>query len=303
MAGRNPILGMMDNTVFQSRFYSLNKFRLRLIHELQESRAFVERKIRKTLAWQWRQYVKRFGSLKGCMLFYSVYLRPRTEKVFAIFVPKVRTPVYLRSHTSDIPTFSQIFASNEYDLSFNIRANLIIDGGANVGYTTVYFANRFPEARIIAVEPEASNVEMLRQNTLSYPNVTIFEAAIWNKHSKLSIENPKDDKWAFRVVEGDIEERSVSALTIDDIMQLSGHSTIDILKLDIEGAEKEVFSEWGKWLDNVRVLMIELHDHLKPGCSDAVYSALAKYDFSQFRNGTTVILVRNQFACQDSRAG
>ena len=237
------------------------------------------------------------------MLFCSVYLRPRTEEVFAVFVPEIRTPIYLRSHTSDIPTFSQIFASNEYELPYNTRANLIIDGGANAGYTTVYFANRFPEARIIAVEPEASNVKMLRRNTSSYPNVTILETAIWNKHSKLSIENPKDDKWAFRVVEGDTEECSVSALTVDEIMRLSGHSTIDILKLDIEGAEKEVFSECEKWLGNVHVLMIELHDHLKPGCSGTVYSALAKYDFSESRNGTTVILVKNQSACEDGRKG
>jgi FkbM family methyltransferase len=295
MAGRNSILSTMD-TVCRSRLSRLNKFGLRLIHQFTEKRALVERKIRKTLAWQWWQYLKRFGALNGCMLFYSLYLKPRTDNVFAVFVPQVRTPIYLRSHTSDIPTFSQIFASNEYDMTPNIQPKLIIDGGANVGYTTVYFANRFPEARIIAVEPEASNLEMLRQNTLLYPNVTIIEAAVWNKHTKLAIENPEDDKWAFRVMEGETGERAVRALTVEDIMQLTGHRTIDILKLDIEGAEKEVFSDCGKWLGDVRVLMIELHDHLKPGCSSAVYSAVSKYNFSQSRNGTTDILVRNQSA-------
>jgi hypothetical protein len=76
-------------------------------------------------------------------------------------------------------------------------------------------------------------------------------------------------------------------------MQLTGYSTIDILKLDIEGAEKEVFSNCDKWLGNVRILMIELHDHLKPGCSSIVYSALAKFNFSECRNGTTIVLTRN----------
>lgn len=278
----------MGDTTNQKHLFNLLRFRRPLNHHFRKARVFVERKIRKTLLWRLWLYVERFGTVKGSFLFYNIQRRARADNAFSVSIPEVRTPIYLRPNTSDIQTFEQIFVSNEYEVRFNIRAKLIIDGGANVGYTTLYFANKFPEAVIIAVEPEASNAEMLRKNAASYPNVKILEAAIWNKRSMLSIANPRDDKWAFRVTECDTEERSVIAVTIEDIVQSSGHSTIDILKLDIEGAEKEVFSECGDWLDQVRVLMIEMHDDLKPGCSRTVYGALQNYNFRQSRNGTTV---------------
>jgi len=74
-------------------------------------------------------------------------------------------------------TFEKIFLDREYDLSFlNLDPKVIIDGGSNVGYASVFFANRYPDARIISVEPEASNFRLLVKNTRSYPNVTRIRA-------------------------------------------------------------------------------------------------------------------------------
>lgn len=264
----------------------------RLFARIRRCLVWTEHKLKKTLAWRWTRYIKQFGIIKGSRLFYSVYLKRRSGN-FTVIVPGIREPIHIRPRTSDLATFSQIFTSNEYDLPLDIRASLIIDGGANVGYTTVYFANRFPGARIIAIEPEPSNVAMLRRNTAAYPNVVVLDAAIWKRGGTVSIENPADEKWAFRVLEANGGSPKVKAVTIREVLKAAGGGMIDILKLDIEGAEREVFSDCDDWLSGVRVLMVELHDHLKLGCSSTVYAATAKYQFNHSHSGTTEILVRS----------
>ena len=62
-------------------------------------------------------------------------------------------------------------------------------------------------------------------------------------------------------------------LTVDAILRDAGQNRVDLLKIDIEGAEREVMSSSANWIDRVGVLMIELHDDIKPGCSEAFRSA------------------------------
>lgn len=207
-------------------------------------------------------------------------------------IPQSKTPLTLRVGTSDIPTFEQIFVWDDYEMPMRIEPRFIIDGGANVGFASIYFANRYPDARIIAVEPDESNAEMLRRNTSPYPNVSVIQAGIWHKATSLKIENPEGEKWLLRVREADDGE--VNAVTIDELLEQSGSGCIDILKLDIEGAEREVFSHNSEWLDKVNLLIIELHDHYKPGCSASVYSAISKYEFTEFQRSENHFLVNKR---------
>jgi hypothetical protein len=83
----------------------------------------------------------------------------------------------------------------------------------------------------------------------------------------------------------------VPSVTIGDILRESGFDHIDILKLDIEGAEKELFREgWEEWLPKVRMIVIELHDRFVPGCSQSFYSAILKRPFRQEVNGENVLI-------------
>lgn len=85
-------------------------------------------------------------------------------------------------------------------------------------------------------------------------------------------------------------------MPIDSVLALSGHRNIDLLKLDVEGAEKEIFSvNYENWLPYTKVIMIELHDRFKHGCSKAFFSAVAKYDFSFSIRGENCILVNNAY--------
>ncbi len=236
-------------------------------------------------------YIRSFGLMNGLLTYYRISNTKRG--LIRISIPQSKSKIILRACTSDIPTFEQIFIGGEYDIETNLKPELIIDGGANIGCATIYFANRYPEAQIIAVEPEASNFEILRANTSAYPNITIRQSGIWNRKGFLKIENPEAEKWECRVEETESEDGHIEAITIDEILESTQAEFIDILKLDIEGAEKELFSAYEGWLGRVRILMIELHDRYKPGCSESFYSAVSHFDFEESRRGETVILVRD----------
>src|SRR2546430_7696524 len=96
------------------------------------------------------------GPLRGPYVFAKSALQ--REGLLEVTVSSVGPPLLLRARTSDRATFEQVFVSKDYDLSFlNIRPHVIIDGGANVGLATRFFAHSYPWAHIFAVEPEASN--------------------------------------------------------------------------------------------------------------------------------------------------
>jgi len=246
-----------------------------------------------TFAIRMMLYILRFGVKDGLAMYHKI---ARAENgLIRIGIPRISTPVVLRANSSDIRSFGEIFVEEIYDLpvKLNFRPKLIVDGGANAGYASVYFANKYSGARVVAIEPEETNFEILRANTSSYSNIKIAQAAIWNRRAFMKIENPQDSKWTFRVVESECEENGIPAVTVDEIMQSCNANRIDILKLDIEGAEKEVFSQGAAWMDKVNILIIELHDRFKPGCREAFYSAIAGRNFTEFRKGVNVFLIHN----------
>lgn len=216
-------------------------------------------------------------------------------------VPNISTPVCVRMDTSDPYVFQQIFQQYDYHLpKLPFTPSLIIDGGANVGYSSVWFANLFPEAKIIAVEPEKSNLEVLKYNTIPYKQVEIINSGLWDKNIFLNIKDVGLGKWGIMVEETDEPNlSSLRAVTIDKILENSGFQEIDILKLDIEGAEKELFSSgYEKWIDKVKIIIIELHDRMKKGCSQSFFSAVSKYDFAFTMRGENLILIKEEYYYQ-----
>jgi len=239
------------------------------------------------------RYARRFGVLHGIRVLYKM-LGSKGPPI-SVTIPQSKTPIIFRPGTSDVSVFEQVFVWDDYGLPFKLDPNLIIDGGANVGYASVYFANRYPGAQIVAVEPDNSNFELLLENTAGYSNVSPIQAGIWHKAASLRIENPNDDKSMFRIVESETQGGGISSVTIRDIMARWNATEIDILKLDIEGAEREVFSlDYEDWLGRVKLLIIELHDRYQPGCTTSFYAAVSKFHFKESQRGEHVILVRDQ---------
>jgi FkbM family methyltransferase len=169
---------------------------------------------------------------------------------------------------------------------------VIVDAGANIGMASIFFANRFPAAKIFAIEAEASNFELLTRNVRPYPKITPIHTALWNRDGQISVSEPDPStgaagKWGCVTHEG--AGVKVAAITMRTLMRQLQIGSIDVLKVDIEGAEKEVF-EACDWVQDIRCLMIELHDRFKPGCSEAVDSAMR--GFSKREKGETTFYLR-----------
>lgn len=200
----------------------------------------------------------------------------------------------VRKNTSDHYVFRDIFLLHEFHLPVNVQPKLIVDLGAYIGLSALYYAETYPDAKIICVEPENSNFELLNSNTQKLKHVETINAGVWSKNTGLRIRNKKAEKWAFSLEEvNEGEDHDVWAVTIDSILANSGFERIDILKIDVEGAEKQLFSEGcEKWIGKVNVIVVELHDRLVENCSTAVYNVLTETDWTEYKKGEKVIFVR-----------
>lgn len=79
-------------------------------------------------------------------------------------------------------------------------------------------------------------------------------------------------------------------------------SYIDILKIDIEGSEKELFENPTPWVDKVGMIVIELHDHFKAGCSSSVYSSTKDFQVASCKGETTILLRKTDEPIKPLRA-
>ncbi|MGE4288397.1 MAG: FkbM family methyltransferase [Salinivirgaceae bacterium] len=209
----------------------------------------------------------------------------KVRKLYYLFL---LAPVNIRNDTSDIRAFEQVFLFKEYDLSFDFKPKIIIDAGANVGYASIYFSRLFKKAKIIAIEPELSNFTVLIENVKRYKNIICLQKGVWYKSAKLTISNPDDSKWSFRTVES--ESNSIEAVTIVGLMHEYAFNYIDVLKIDIEGAEKSLFKEnYEDWLPKVRILIVEIHDYIDTKCRERVFNAISNYNFSHYCYGENTV--------------
>ena len=194
-------------------------------------------------------------------------------------------------------------SKQQYDYDFAKPPKVIVDAGAYTGLSAAYFAGRYPEAKVIAIEPYGANFDLLVRNTSALANVHAVRAALWSTNGSVEIVDPGAGEWAFRVAETNdfgstklkLEEAArnrVPAITIPEIMDRYCLSYIDLLKLDIEGSEKEVLAGSAPWIEHVGAICIELHDRFKPGCSREFYRAVDKFP-TEFRRGETVMVMRN----------
>ncbi len=186
---------------------------------------------------------------------------------FRLFSRHAQHALWCRPQTSDLDVFRQIFLEREYSCLDRAQGvELVLDCGANVGYSSAYFLSRFPQCRVIAVEPDAGNFAAAQRNLLPYgQRVQLIRSGIWPRTAGLKIsEIPYRDgrEWAVQVREAERDETpDMTAVDIGSLLELSGCASISILKIDIEAAERYVFTEnYRPWLQVVENLVIELHD-------------------------------------------
>jgi FkbM family methyltransferase len=202
--------------------------------------------------------------------------------------------IFLRRNSSDPAVFRQIFMQGEYNFvikfiqSFkSIPIRTIVDAGANIGLTSVQFSVYFPQARIVAVEADLKNLAKLRDNVAAsgLENIEPLHRALWRNNGNLAIENTFRDKleWSLRVTPL-VSKNSdmVQGITCMELLDTSGGS-IDLLKIDIEGAEKDFFHNEEltlQMLANVKFLVIELHDDIAFNKRFEELLILARFSFT-----------------------
>jgi FkbM family methyltransferase len=196
--------------------------------------------------------------------------------------------------STDMSVFSRIFRSDEYACLRDIASpRLILDLGANVGYSSAYFLSCFPNVRVVAIEPDPGNFEVCRRNLLPYGDrVQMVLGAIWSRRARLVLSRGSYDD-AVQVHEPRGEEKpTVEGWDIPGLLALTGGQEIDLLeidllKIDIERSELEIFGALSlNWLPRVRNICIELHG---PDCAAAFRHALADFDYDLSRSGELTI--------------
>lgn len=218
------------------------------------------------------------------------FRREKSEAVIVLDNVEYR----LRTEGSDFQVFDQIILGRglakvielirEQTFEGPLR---IMDCGANIGLSTLVFKHEFPGAGIIAVEPEGTNFHQLaahiRNNKLA--NVTPVKMGVWSKKTTLAADpNFRDGKnWSFAVTKNE----SVSGVQVDTIANIAvaaGWPGVDVLKIDIEGSEFELFEKtetWQRCLDSVKVISIEVHEEL--GDAAAIENVLVRNGFKLHR--------------------
>ena len=235
------------------------------------------------------KFIRSFGVWDGVPLYLHFY----TGRVKNIKVPGIKHPVSLRPKSSDIPTFDQVFLNNQYNLKPIQKPKVIIDGGANIGLFAIKMKNLFPETKVICIEPDPENFQMTQKNLSPYTDVFFENSGIWFKDTKLKVyDKYNSGKWGM-VVEEDVVAGNINAISLNSLFEKYAIDYVDVLKLDIETSEKQLFSEnYEIWLPKVKTIIIELHDWIEPGCSKPFFVAINKclnhYNYTHF--GENVII-------------
>ena len=194
--------------------------------------------------------------------------------------------IYLRWTSSDVNVYYHTFVEKEFFIPLKIQnSQTIIDAGANIGLTALLFHQEYPLSKIIAIEPEISNYKLLVKNTKEISNIIPLQKGLWSSSKHLRIENPENEKWAFRTKEVfDGEGYDIDGINVSSLIEKYQLVTIDILKIDIEGAEKEIFSKHeDEWLPKVKWIVIEIHGN---ECRTICERALLQYSFKHvYTNG------------------
>ena len=225
--------------------------------------------------------------------FRLIYIRFATPKnsTHILSIPRFKFPVTIRGGDStDAVVMYQVMVMREYDFGDKLESpKFIIDGGANIGIASVTFLNEYPEARVVAVEPEPSNFELCRKNLAPYSDrVTLLHGAVWKTSGRLVLD-AHEESWANEVHEApDGQVGSVEAFSVPALIAY-GPGEVDLFKVDIEGSEKEVFGPGAEdWLPKVRNIAIDLHDK---ECTDRFFAALKGFQFDlpkQLKDNVTV---------------
>lgn len=162
-----------------------------------------------------------------------------------------------------IHSIDDIFLGNIYKINFPAgHKPLIIDCGANIGLSVIYFKKQYPGAKVIAFEPDSTNFDLLTANVASQhlQDVALHKQAVWTANTQLQFynEGSMSSRIGDAVTNSGVESHSMVNVDATRLYDwLAG--PVDLLKIDIEGAEYAVIKDIESRLHLVQYLFLEYH--------------------------------------------
>ncbi len=152
--------------------------------------------------------------------------------------------------------YKEMFIDNHYQFSAKAKNPIIYDCGANIGLSSLYFARQYPTAKIKAFEADPQLARVINSNLTSNKarNVTVSAKAIWIKNGTVEFRKDKADRGSIVASESSIKVKSVRLRDL-----IKREKRVDMLKMDIEGAEVEVLEDCKSELKKIQNLFVELH--------------------------------------------
>lgn len=210
-----------------------------------------------------RTYASAGQALKAFGLRRDAQFR-RSGGLEAIQLRGMPHPVYVRRGTTDFLVVAEVFEKRIYhaveDCSIRPDAT-ILDLGGNIGLASLFFSRILPHSRIVAVEPDAANAELLRRNCshlIEAGCLQVVQAFAAATDGMAGIDR-SGGNWGFRKTDALADGESIPCLSVPELMRRFALDEIDLLKCDIEGSERELFAGCGGWIHRVSAIAVETH--------------------------------------------
>lgn len=236
------------------------------------------------------------------------------SKLTSVKLRGLTHPIFFRPGTSDWKVLTSVFVAHEYvcpseahdeaindvylDMLSRGKKPIIVDCGANIGMASIWYALLFPEAVIIAIEPEPENFRILSMNARYYPMIQPVLGGILDRESHATLSNAGGGPWAWETAESDTGE--VITYTIPGLIEQVPDGQLLVVKIDIEGSETGLFRSNLDWAAETPLIVFEPHDWLFNwrGTFHAIMSVLVRQPRDYLQNGenTFSIFARNTSA-------
>ena len=232
----------------------------------------------------------RAAYLEALLAFASV----RTGLAFAV-LPEFGHPVALRCGTSDVIALLRVCRDRIYDFPMRATPRRILVLGAFVGYGALWLARRFPEARILCVEPNAAALRVLNQNTAPLHRIQTIGVAAWHGPTRLGVRSRVMGDWGMQLHDQMPDaERTITARSVGEILAMAGWEQADLVVCDIQGAEAAVFADPGqRWMRTLDTLAIFLREGAREMFFEQAQACFEPLSYGRVERGDLTVFERH----------
>lgn len=177
----------------------------------------------------------------------------------------------------DLTVLEEVFLDEDYGMCVS-SPSVVFDLGANFGAAAVYFALRWPDARVFAVEPNPEMYQRLCDTTAGYRNIRCLSCAVGARDGKLPFKLSKSSVASgFFGESHDTIAIEVEVRSLRTLMAICGVENVDLLKFDIEGAETLLLTDPSA-MGRVDAFVGEIHPDLMPNSVESMFASLTAFE-------------------------